>query len=81
MTNPDLTVSGPIVLGIIGKNATKKIRTTAETFKGREIINARVWYRDVDGKFHPGKQGLAFRLELLGGVLEALGKARKTVLQ
>lgn len=81
MTNPDLTVSSPIALGTIRKNATEEIRFTAEAFKGHEIINACVWHRDADGEFRPGKQGLALQLELLGEVLDALSNARKAVLQ
>lgn len=68
-------------LGTIRKNSAEEIRLTVETFKGLEIVNARVWYRTDGGEYRPGKQGLAFRLELLGDVLDALGKARKAVLQ
>ena len=67
-------------LGTIRKNRREEIRFTVETFRGCEIVNARVWYRDDAGKYCPGKQGLAFRLELLADVLAALGKARKAVL-
>lgn len=68
-------------LGTIRKNAAEEIRFTVETFKGHEIVNVRVWYRDDLGEYRPGKQGLAFRLELLGEVLDALSKAKKAVLQ
>lgn len=68
-------------LGTIRKNSAEEIRLTVETFKGLEIVNARVWYRTDGGEYRPGKQGLTFRLELLGDVLDALGKARKAVLQ
>ena len=64
-------------LGTIRKNASEEIRLTVETFKGHEIVNARVWYRTAEGEYRPGKQGLAFRLELLGEILAALGNARK----
>ena len=70
-----------MALGTIRKNSTEEIRFTVETFKGVEIVNARVWYRAEGGEYRPGKQGLAFRLELLGEVLDALGKARQAVLQ
>lgn len=68
-----------IELGTIRKNSSEEIRFTVEAFKGHEIVNARVWYRDTTGEYRPGKQGLAFRLELLGEVLDALGKAGKAV--
>ena len=61
-------------LGTIRKNRREEIRFSVETYKGVEIVNARVWYLDADGEYRPGKQGLAFRLDLLG-------KARKAVLQ
>lgn len=67
-----------IELDTIQKNASEEIRFTVETFKGQEIVNVRVWYRADDGEYRPGKQGLAFRLALLGDVVAAL---RKAVLQ
>ena len=70
-----------IDLGTIRKNSREEIRFTVETFKGHEIVNARVWYLDDAGEYQPGKQGLAFRLDLLGEVLDALAKARRTVQQ
>ena len=63
-----------IDLGTIRKNASEEIRFTVENFKGQEIVNARVWYRGDDGQYRPGKQGLAFRLALLGDVVGILGK-------
>ena len=67
-----------IELDTIQKNASEEIRFTVETFKGQVIVNVRVWYRADDGEYRPGKQGLAFRLALLGDVVAAL---RKAVLQ
>ncbi|MGA0613419.1 transcriptional coactivator p15/PC4 family protein [Paracoccus sp. KR1-242] len=64
-------------LGTIAKNSREEIRITAESFKGHDIINIRVWYRDDTDEMRPGKQGLAFRLDLLPAVLDTLGKARK----
>ncbi|WP_306753860.1 transcriptional coactivator p15/PC4 family protein [Paracoccus actinidiae] len=64
----------PIELGAIPKNSREVIRITAEHFKGRDIINFRVWYRDDAGEMRPGKQGLAFRTDLLPAVLKALGQ-------
>ncbi|WP_028714387.1 transcriptional coactivator p15/PC4 family protein [Paracoccus sp. J55] len=66
-----------LTLGTIRKNAREEIRFTVENFKGHEIINLRVWYRDAAGEYRPGKQGLAFRLEKLGDVLAVLKAAMK----
>lgn len=64
-------------LGTVQKNAREEVRFTAETFKGHELVNIRVWYRDDAGVMRPGKQGLAFRLDLLPEILAVLGNASK----
>ncbi|WP_062561005.1 transcriptional coactivator p15/PC4 family protein [Paracoccus aminovorans] len=65
-------------LGIIKKNGREEIRITAENFKGHDLINIRVWFDDGTGTMRPGKQGMAFRLDLLPTVMETLGKASKS---
>lgn len=70
-----------IALGSIRKNSREEIRFTVKTFKGHEIVNSRVWYLDDAGEYRPSKQGLAFRLDLLGEVLDAMAKARRAVRQ
>lgn len=69
---PGFSEGCPIELGAIPKNSREEIRITAEHFKGRDIINFRVWYRDDAGEMRPGKQGLAFRAELLPAFMAAL---------
>lgn len=64
-------------LGTIAKNSREEIRLTVEPHHGQTIVNLRVWFRGEDGDYRPGKQGLAFRLELLPAVLAALGRALK----
>lgn len=59
--------------GAIRKNAREEIRITLDDFKGRQLVNLRVWFDAGDGEYRPGKQGVAFRLDLLPEVLEALG--------
>lgn len=72
---PGIMDGRPVELGAIPKNSREEIRITAEHFKGRDIINFRVWYRDAEGEMRPGKQGLAFRAELLPALVKALGQA------
>ena len=59
--------------GAIRKNAREEIRITLDDFKGHQLVNLRVWFDAGNGEFRPGKQGLAFRLDLLPEVLKALG--------
>lgn len=56
---------------IIRKNVREQIRITREEFKGHDILNIRVFYRNEE-QWRPGKQGLAIRMELLPELLNAL---------
>lgn len=55
----------------IRKNVREEIRITREEFKGHDILNIRVFYRNEE-EWRPGKQGLAIRMELLPEFLGAL---------
>ena len=52
-------------IATIRKNGREQLRITLEEFRGRQIINLRVWYETEDGEHRPGKQGVALRIELL----------------
>lgn len=59
-------------MAAIRKNAREEIRITLDDFRGYQLVNLRVWFDAGDGEYRPGKQGLAFRADLLSEVLEAL---------
>lgn len=61
-------------LATIPKNAREEIRVSVDDFKGARLVNIRVWFGD-DADKRPGKQGIAFRLDLLPAVLDALKRA------
>jgi hypothetical protein len=43
----------------IEKNSREIIRVEVTEFKGRELINLRVWYSDFDGSYKPTQKGVA----------------------
>jgi hypothetical protein len=63
-----------IVVAQFEKNKKEEVRISVGTFQGRRIINLRVYYKDDDGTWKPGKQGLALSVErykdLVGAVLQ-----------
>ena len=63
-----------MLIGTIKKNSREEIRLTLEDYKGHRVFNARVWYGH-DDDMRPGKQGLAYRAELLPAFAEALEAA------
>lgn len=60
----------------IQKNGHEELRTTVESYGGRDILNLRVWFRSPDGTMMPGKQGIGLRLELLPDFIDRLQQAR-----
>ncbi len=56
----------------IQKNDREELRVSIDEFKGHHLLNVRVWYDAADGEQRPGKQGIALKLSLLPGLLEAL---------
>ncbi len=58
----------------IRKNAREVIRVERQSYRGHALVNVRVWYDDGTGEYRPGKQGIAFKAELLDDVLAALGQ-------
>ena len=63
------------------KNKKEEVRVSVGTFHGRRIINLRVYFKDDDGTYKPGKQGLAVSVERykdLAGAILQVGEHLKT---
>jgi hypothetical protein len=56
----------------VRKNSRETIRVELSEFNGRQIAGLRVWFEADDGTMRPGKAGIAFKVELLPEVNEAL---------
>ena len=56
------------------KNTREELRIERQEYHGHDLINMRVWYDDGTGEYRPGKQGIAFRAEMLPKVFDALGQ-------
>ena len=63
-----------LVVAQFEKNKKEEVRVSVGTFHGRRIINVRVFYKDDDGTWKPGKQGLALAVDrykdLAGAILQ-----------
>jgi hypothetical protein len=65
------------LLATIRKNTREEIRVTRGEYKGHDIIAVRVWFEDREtGEMRPGKDGLAFRVDLVDEVIEGLQAAK-----
>jgi hypothetical protein len=54
------------------KNAKEEVRVSIDDFRGRKIINMRVYYRSDSGQRLPGKQGLALAVDRYRDLADAI---------
>jgi transcriptional coactivator p15 (PC4) len=71
---PSAESTQDVLVAQFEKNKKEEVRLSVGTFHGRRIINIRVYYKDDDGTWKPGKQGLAVSVErykdLAGAILQ-----------
>lgn len=62
------------VITTFEKNSREEVRFSVDDFRGRKILNIRVYYRAESGDWSPGKQGLALSVERYRDLAEAILK-------
>lgn len=72
MTDPGL----PMLIASLEKNASEQIRVSLDEFRGRNLLDVRVFSSFSTGEPTPTKKGLSIRIEMLDDLLEALTKAK-----
>jgi hypothetical protein len=70
-----MTESADKLIGTFRKNAREEVRVMLRTYKGADLADVRAWYKDPEGNYRPGKDGLAVRVEQLPLLLELMQSA------
>lgn len=65
------------VVHTFAKNAREDVRVTFSSYKGRPLIDLRVFYRDAAGEMRPTPKGLAIARELLPELETAVAALRR----
>ena len=64
----------------IRKTATEMVRVTVDEYRGREVLDIRVWFVDAEsGEVHPTRKGVTLAATRLGELVEILGRALDVV--
>ena len=58
------------------KNSAEEVRICLTTYKGRDYLDLRVFYRADDGEMRPTKRGLTLNLDLVPELETGLQKLR-----
>ncbi len=60
------------VVASFEKNSREEVRVSVDEFRGRKIINVRVYYRSQAGDWAPGKQGIAMSVDRYRDLADAV---------
>ncbi len=67
-------------IGRFRKSATEEVIVSVETFHGREVVNARVWWTNPEtGEILPSRKGLTITTDKLPALLNLLTRAMVAV--
>ena len=61
------------------KNANETVMVKFSEFKGKKLIDIRVFYLSEDGSWKPTAKGICLRRELISELKEAINKAEACV--
>jgi hypothetical protein len=54
------------------RSDSERLRVTVSEYRGRTLIDLRVWFAADGGEFKPGRAGVSLRPEQVGEVMQAL---------
>lgn len=77
--NPKLPQEA-VVIGEFEKNSKEVVRVSLQQYAGNDLLQIRSFYRDSNGDWKPGNNGISIRAEKfpqLAALLSEAGKALK----
>lgn len=54
------------------RSDSERLRVTVDEYRGRTLIDLRIWYCTESGEWKPGRAGVSLRPEQVSEVLQAL---------
>ena len=63
------------------KNATEVVRVSLTEYRGRKLVDMRVYYSDDAGEYRPTKKGVSLSVEVYPDLKRALLELEKVLLE
>jgi hypothetical protein len=63
------------------KNATEVVRVSLTEYRGRKLVDMRVYYSDDEGQYRPTKKGVSLSLDAYPDFKRALAALEKILLE
>ncbi|MDN8065942.1 transcriptional coactivator p15/PC4 family protein [Burkholderia vietnamiensis] len=54
------------------RSDSERLRVTVSEYRGRTLVDLRIWFSTESGEFKPGRAGVSLRPEQVGEVMQAL---------
>jgi hypothetical protein len=77
MPATDKTAAQPLL--DLRRSDHERLRVTLSEFRGRTLIDLRIWYSTDAGEWKPGRSGVSLRASQVGEVVQALTLAARSV--
>jgi hypothetical protein len=68
------------ILAQFEKNATEVVRVSLREYRGRQLIDVRVYYSDDEGEYRPTKKGVSLTVEGYPEFKKAIAVLEKALL-
>ena len=63
------------------KNATEVVRVSLTEYRGRKLVDVRVYYSDSEGQYHPTKKGVSLSVDVYPDFKRAMLALEKVLLE
>lgn len=63
------------------KNATEVVRVSLTEYRGRKLVDMRVYYADDEGQYRPTKKGVSLSVDVYPDLKRALLELEKVLLE
>jgi len=63
------------------KNATEVVRVSLTEYRGRKLVDVRIYYSDAEGQYRPTKKGVSLSLEVYPDFKRAMLALEKVLLE
>ena len=68
------------VVGSFHKNSQEVVKVTLDEFHGREVVDIRAYFSDVNGEWQPSRKGITLSIECIPELLEIVRMAKVTLI-
>ncbi len=67
------------IIGDIPRNTTEITRVSISEFKGKKYLDIRIWFKDDNGEYAPGKKGVSVNVDAIAELKNLIARAEESL--